>query len=117
MLPWIPPNSLEWRLNGATMRALHALAHGMVPLLFRSIEDRRRGIHDFEIRGHRQQGRIRLISHDVSKAERLFPHAGVAPFAVNHRLEIGRSPHFGNNGYGPIISDLTRGYRVRHSYA
>src|SRR5215472_9910413 len=86
-----------------------------LPLLFRSIKDGRRGIHDFEIGGHGEQGRIRIASHDIRQAERLFPHARVAPFAVDHRLEIGRSPHFGHNRNRLLISDLTGWYRVRRS--
>ena len=88
-----------------------------LPLLFRSIKDRRRGIHDFEIGGHGEQGRIRIASHDIRQAERLFPHARVAPFAVDHRLEIGRSPHLGHNRNRLLISDLTGWYRVRRSCA
>ena len=89
----------------------------MVPLLLRSIKDRRRGIHDFEIRGHREQGRIRLGPHDIRQTERLFPHTRIAPFTGDHRLEFRRSPQFGNNRDRLLISNLTRRYRARRSCA
>lgn len=54
ILPWIPPDFARMAFERCE-QALHAWARRMAPLRFRSIKDRRRVIHDFEIGGHREQ--------------------------------------------------------------
>lgn len=88
-----------------------------VSLLFRPIEDRLRAVHDLEICRQSEQRRAWLRAHDVCEAKRLLPHAWIAPFAVNHSLEIGRCPDLRNNRNSPLIPYLSCRYRVRRTYS